>query len=259
MVKATSYYWKWNTAVPDLSFCPRQFLSSTIYRSSSCARQTSHDPPSPLSRACRFSNDFHDTSNSDRSVSARRKVFICLKLRMGSAIVQRAAGQAADVGVEIECGREERLTRKGARDRWSGGDVKAGPGPVNRIFGRTLVSTTLGIHPAIRGRFSLVPPCVSTIKRREIAKGIYAPRPLCRELWNNFREKSFARAHGNLRESEDRNLNAVAITRLQKSTMYDVASRIVPSHRQIRAGTRMSKKYRIYKMKRGFSVSSVPK
>jgi len=72
------------------------------------------------SRASIGKRHLNESQHSDRSVSVRgrRKVFICLKLRMGSAIVQRArwVRLRADVGVEIECGRRRAAHEKGSRE-----------------------------------------------------------------------------------------------------------------------------------------------
>lgn len=57
--------------------------------------------------------------------------------------------------------------------------MKSGPGPVNRIFGRTLVSTTLGIHPATRGRLSLVPSVCIYHQAERNSKGGYTRRVHC--------------------------------------------------------------------------------
>lgn len=57
--------------------------------------------------------------------------------------------------------------------------MKAGPRPVNRIFGRTLVSTTLGIHPATHGRLSLVPSVCIYHQTERNSKGGYTRRVHC--------------------------------------------------------------------------------
>lgn len=73
-------------------------------------KRATTDSPSFASRMHRFSNDSHDTFNSDRSVSAPRKVFICLKLRMGSVIVQRAGS-----GCGCRCWNWMRTEKSGSR------------------------------------------------------------------------------------------------------------------------------------------------